>query len=108
MAEFISTNAATLLSFICQNMPNLLRYIMLLSNGDNKRSTKLSMILLTPQQILQVKSSPTTSINEAFAAIASIQNAMNLTTEQLDNIIAERAKIEHAIAALLNKSEDNA
>lgn len=104
MTEFISSEAATLLSLICKDMPNLLKYIIqfAVTKPPTQPQGQLQIAPLSPKVIQEAREHSSQFLREAIASVAIIQSSLNTASTRLDNIQKQRMRIEKIISTLLH------
>lgn len=101
----LSSDAATLLSFICQSMHNLKNAILQQSSIQTRKDKALSIEFFTPEQITEAREHPTNYVKQAINAVAAIQTSLNLTQEKIDACIEQRFNLERALVLLIEKQK---
>lgn len=99
----LSTEAATLLSFICQTMPNLKKSIREQSTLSAKKAALMSFDFFTPEQITEAREHPTAYVNQAVSAVASIQESLNLAQQKLDLFESQLESVRYGRGMLIKK-----
>ena len=107
MAEFLSTEAVTLISFLCRKMPGLLKYILQFSTAVGKKEQSSPIPLLSAQQIQEARKHPSTIIQQALKTVAVAQGALNSSATKLNTLTQQRNNIETTLTKLLalNKTD---
>lgn len=101
----LSSDAATLLSFICQSMRNLKNAILQQSSTPIQKDQKLPVDFFTPNQISEARDHPSSYVKQAINAVAAIQTALNNSQHKIDACAEHRLNIEKALVLIMEKQK---
>jgi|WetSurMetagenome_2_1015567.scaffolds.fasta_scaffold685036_2 hypothetical protein len=104
---FISTDAAVIISMLCQFMPNLFNCILDLSGSDIKNQNyyhNLPFNLLTPEQIKEALENDPCLLERALSSLAILQASLITTYDNLEQIEEAKSDISKLILSLLESS----
>lgn len=98
-AEFMSSYARILFSLLGPDMPELHKYTQQHSTASKKDKPSPDSIL-SPDQIQEAYSHPSSIVQQSLKTIATIQNALNASGAKLDTIANQRGDIESILTEL--------
>jgi hypothetical protein len=99
----LCSDAANLLSFICQSMRNLKKEILTQSSTPAHQDKTLAVDFFTPEQIIEAREHPSNYVKQAINAVAAIQGTLNLIQNKIDACAEHRIKIEKTLVLMLEK-----